>query len=576
MEPLITTIEARCRDCYRCVRACPVKAIRIRAGPGGSVHAEVVDERCLHDGRCVAECPQKAKRVRSEMPAVLRMLANGQPVAATLAPSFVTAFSPYQPGQVVAALRRLGFSEVHETAVGAEMVADISRRLLKQRDNRQIISSACPAIVNLVEKYYPELVDCLSPVVSPMIAHSRYLKSVRRGLSCVFIGPCIGKLAEAKRPELQGGPDACLGFQEVKQWFADASVEIGTLAPEEPDGAIPDAGRLFCIEGGQLGTTGLSTDMLDTEVFAASGIDSSMQALERLRSGGLSDRPVFMELLACKGGCINGPLVGEVLGQDLFAKRLSLVRYRRSASSRTDATPVAHAANEALIRSFSGKPLPQDEPGEEDIRRILEKTDKFRAEDELNCGACGYSSCREKARAVYHGYAEVQMCIPYMRKKAESTAALVLNFTPNGIITVGEDLVIKEINPAARQMFGRHGQELAGRALSEIMDVQDFIEARDSGRLVKGTCTYQDSGLTLSHSVFHLKEEKLIIGVFADVTDEYKHKEQLGRMKAETVEKAAEVISKQMKVAQEIAGLLGETTAETKVLLGQLIRLMKE
>jgi len=576
VEPLITTIEARCRDCYRCVRACAVKAIRIRAGVAGSVHAEVMDERCVHDGRCVAECPQKAKRVRSEMSDVLRMLESGQPVAAMLAPSFVTAFSPYSPGQVVAALRRLGFSEVHETAVGAELISHVLRELLKQRDNRQIISSACPVVVNLVEKYYPELVECLSPVVSPMIAHARLLKSARKGLLCVFIGPCIGKLAEAKRPEVPGGPDACLGFQEVKQWFGDTSIEMDALLPEEFDGTAPDAGRLFCVEGGQLGTTGLSTDMLDTEVFATSGIDSCIQVLERLRSGEILDRPVFIELLACRGGCVNGPLVGEAPGHELFEKRTSLIRYRRSTSSRTHLTSDVRLTDEALTRSFSKKTVPQNEPNEEDIKRILEKTDKFRPEDEHNCGACGYSSCRDKARAVYHGFAEVQMCIPYMRKKAESTAALVLNFTPNGIITVGEDLVIKEINPAARRMFARHGQELAGRALSEIMDVRDFIEARNSGHLVKGTRSYADSGLTLSHSVFYLKEERLIVGIFADVTDEYKQKEQLGRMRSETVERAEEVISKQMKVAQQIAGLLGETTAETKVLLGQLIRLMKE
>ena len=574
---LITTNEARCRDCYRCIRTCPVKAIRIKSMEDHQVHAQVVDELCLYDGRCVLACPQKAKKIPSDLNDVKDLIASGTPVAASIAPSFAAALPLAEAGLTPAILKQLGFDQVHETALGAELVAREHQRL---GFNQPLISSSCPVIVNLVEKYYPELIPLLAPIISPMAAHGYFLKSRYPGHKVVFIGPCIAKRDELRSPQVAGSIDFLLGFTELWDWVQQENMDLDSLPSIGFDGPQPNLARLFPVDGGLIRTACLNMDMMDTGTIAITGIKNCIDFLSNLSSQKISEPPMLMELLACSGGCIGGPLVATT--DDTYLRRQRIIAYHKTkAATAIVQDKEAESRNvdlppDKLIRTYHDKKLTLTFPSEEQIREILAQTGKYSNEDQLNCGSCGYNSCRDKAVAVFQGTAELQMCIPYMRKRAESMSNRVVSTMPNGVIITTKNLDIVEINPAAEQMFNCQAKDIVGRPLKQLFNPQNFQRVVDFGLPINVLASYPKYELSTREIIFALDREQTIVGILVDITEDHRQKEQLNIVKSQTIEKAQEVIEKQMKVAQEIAGLLGETTAETKVLLSKLIKLMRE
>jgi iron only hydrogenase large subunit-like protein/uncharacterized Fe-S cluster-containing protein len=559
---LIETIKASCRDCYKCVRYCPVKAIRVNDN-----HAQVVPERCIADGRCTLICPQSAKKVESALATVRDFLRSGATVVASLAPSFVTA-GEWQPGQLVAALKQLGFTFVEETAEGAEFVAQAHLRLMKTADN-PVITSCCPAIVNLIEIYYPDLLTYLAPVLSPMAAHGAILKS-RYGAACkvVFIGPCIAKKGEAAVDNV----DAVMTFQELQELLAASRVAPQELEAQPCDGPGADRAHIFPAPGGLARTAALSTDLLAKEIVTIDGLEESIAFLDSFAA--VKANYSLIELLACRGGCISGPGMANSMG--LHQRRERLLSYAQQKRRKlSGGAAVVPPATLNLDRTYTARPPFGVEPTETAIKAILARTGKYQPEDELNCGACGYNSCREKAVAVAKGLAEVDMCIPYMRAKAESRANLIIEMSPNAILVVDKDLVILEANPAARQKLMIGHEPLDGLLLERLIDPKYFREALLSKKIICGEVAYPAYNLVAWQSIVYLEKEEVLIGIFSDITKEREQREKLDRMTEETLEKAQEVINKQMRVAQEIAGLLGETTAETKVQLTKLMRLIQ-
>ncbi|MGB9802710.1 [Fe-Fe] hydrogenase large subunit C-terminal domain-containing protein [Desulfofundulus sp.] len=566
----ITTVADRCRDCYRCIRSCPVKAIRIEA-ENDRLRARIVEELCVLCGRCVLTCPQGAKKVSSSLERVKELLASGGPVVASVAPSFAALLPSEYALALPAMLKALGFDLVQETSWGAELVSRAQKQL---PEDKSYISTACPVVVNLVEKYYPELIPSLVPLVSPMVAHGRWIRQNYPHSRVVFIGPCIAKKEEAR--QFPDAVDEALGFDELWQWIKEEGLSPDQFEAVDFDPPHPQRARLFPVEGGALHTLSMSTDMLDTRVVAISGLNNCIDFLSQLQRGYIKHPPAFMELLACNGGCIAGPLM-ETAG-DIFVRRQRVLEYFRAGSSaaslkREEDRPLPL---NMLRRRYRERKIYRPEPPAEAIKQILAQTGKYTPEDELNCGACGYNSCREKAAAVYWGMAEVQMCIPYMRRRAESMSNLVINAMPNGCIIVNRHLEVLEVNPAAREMFGWQGKEIAGRKLDQLIDATNFRRVLATGEPLNVLHTYDEHGRIIREVIFPLEKGEVVVGILVDITHERRQEEELRQMKAQTIKRAREVINKQMKVAQEIAGLLGETTAETKVLLSQLIRLMQE
>jgi iron only hydrogenase large subunit-like protein len=568
---LIHTIEARCRDCYKCVRECPVKAIKIKNITGSEAQrAEVMEERCVHDGRCVLVCPQQAKKVRNDVSKVKEMISSGRMVVASLAPSFAAGF-PLKPGRVVSALRKLGFASVQETAFGAELVAAEHKKLPA---GRTCLSSSCPSVVSLVEKHFPGLIPNMSPIVSPMIAHARVIKSTDPGAAVVFIGPCIAKKDESEEAQYKGIVDAVLDFGETWEWMQEEIPSFEHLPPEfkeEFDGPQAGTGKLFPLDGGMLRTAGMSMDRLDDKVMVISGLENCMELLRHLQLG-RACKVGLIELLACPGGCVSGPMT--VNKEDIFIKKQRILDYFNKSRPRENDQKTPDFRDIELYRGYSNRQIPLPDPSEAELNEIFARTGKAKPEDRLNCGSCGYPTCRDKAVAVYQGFAELKMCIPYMRERAESVSNRVIAAMPNGIIIVNRDLKILEINDVAREMLGLSGENLKGEGLALFMDPANFLQVAVNGSVLNLIMNYEQKDLITREIIFPLGSEE-IAGILIDITEDRKQKEQQDILNNETIKRAEEVISKQMQVAQEIAGLLGETTADTKVLLTKLIKLVK-
>jgi signal transduction histidine kinase/NAD-dependent dihydropyrimidine dehydrogenase PreA subunit len=412
---VLWTIPERCRRCYTCVRDCPAKAIQVVAG-----QARVVPERCIACGNCVKVCAQGAKRVRDDVDEVNGLLAGSQPVFACLAPSFPAAFHTVVPGRVIQAVRALGFAEVWEVAFGAELVAPAYQRLFEEarRTGRPVITTPCPAVVTYVEKYLPELHPFLAPVVSPKVAVARAIRQRHNGtVRVVFIGPCV-----AKKQHLQTSSntalDAVLTFDELQRMFTAAGIDPADQSVSSFDGPRAHIGRTFPISGGLLKTAGMGSDLLEGEIVGTEGKDRVLMTLRELAAG--RSKALFYDLLFCEG-CIDGPMMLNDLS--VLARKELLVRHinerARFVSHRELAESLAEFEGLDLTRSFMQEDLVLPQPSDQDIAQVLERMRKTDPQDQLNCGACGYPTCKEKAIAVCQGLAEPAMCLPFLVDELE-------------------------------------------------------------------------------------------------------------------------------------------------------------
>jgi two-component system, NtrC family, sensor kinase len=415
---IVSTIPEKCRRCYACVRECPVKAIKVIAG-----QATVIAEQCIACGNCVKVCTQKAKRIEDASMLVTRMLEGGEHVCACIAPSFPAAFPEVDPARIVTALRRLGFAEVWEVAFGAELISgEYARRARTAVTTGQaVVSTPCPAIVSYVQKYMPALSPALAPVVSPMIAVARAIRAERgAGVRIVFIGPCIAKKAEIKDPFVQGTVDAALTYEELVGLFDAAGVAPAREEPGRFDGPAAGLGRSLPISGGLLRAAGIDADILTNSVRVTEGKDRVLPALRELAEG--KSKAKVLDVLFCEG-CISGPKMINALS--VFARKEMLTDHineqNRSLAGRDVAEILVPYAKMDLTRQFSEQAVVLPMPTEEQITETLRTMRKFTPQDQLNCGSCGYDSCREKAIAVWQGTAEVGMCLPYLVEELEST-----------------------------------------------------------------------------------------------------------------------------------------------------------
>ncbi|MHB0999555.1 MAG: [Fe-Fe] hydrogenase large subunit C-terminal domain-containing protein [Armatimonadota bacterium] len=557
---VVYTNKAHCRDCYRCLRVCPVKAIKMENG-----QAYVVGSRCISCGTCIRECPQGAKSFRNDIEQAVRLMGSDEPVAASVAPSFVAVFTDWEQKRLASALRRLGFSYVGETAIGAYHVANETERIISSHKESSHICTACPAIVSYVEHYEPDKVDMLVPVVSPMLAHAQHIR-IKLGESAkvIFIGPCVAKKSEAERPENKGIIDCVLTFSELMEWFEREGINLSACEEsrfdEEPQG---DA-RFFPLVGGSIKTACMSTDVLDSDVVSASGIQEVQEVLGSITPSG---PPIVVEPLFCPQGCVNGPALHTE--RNIYQRRREVLEY---AGDNPGAQPPAEPDYGSLITRF--KPAKIDEGNavkEDEIQEVLEQTGKGSPENQLNCGACGYPSCREKAIAVIKGMAELEMCIPYMKRLAEQRTDRIIETSPNGIVILDERLNIISMNPAFRNFF-MCSEAICGRPVSYLMDPDPFEKlASGSEERIEIIVTHSNYNLVCHEILYALPEEHQYVGIFVNITKSRVHKKKLDQLRSQTVLQAKELLDHQVHMAQTIAKFLGESTAQSEDLLERLM-----
>lgn len=570
---------SRCKHCYKCVRCCEVKAIDIRDSQA------IIDEnRCILCGQCLNICPQDAKTLYSELPAVKEMISSGATVVLSVAPSYLGLLSGVSAGQAVAACKRLGFAQVRETAEGAACVTEEYVRLLNQKKMDNIITTCCPSAVSLVEIYYPELIPYLAPVVSPMVAHGmRIRQELGSAVKVVFVGPCVAKKSEARDARFAGAIDAVLNFHELSQWLQEEGIRMEDCQPESFDGADAKINRLYPVTNGIVSSVMLTNHQTDSyRKFYVDGIKNCRELCESMKRGEIHG--CFVEMNMCTGGCVKGPLIEEQT-RSRFTLRLDYEQQvtwepaDMSASPSCD--PAAQADSFGAIPSpdfsttFTGHEPVSPLPTEEQIRELLARTGKKTPADELNCGACGYPTCREKAIAVFQGRAEVAMCIPYMHDQAASLSNLVLETSPNIVIIVNRDLDILEYSAIGERYFGKTKAEALKMKLSDFFDPSDFEEVLNNKRNIHGRkVSLPQYDLITLQNIVYLPSRDCALATIIDITASEREARKEYARKLETINMAQQVIDKQMTVAQQIAGLLGETTAETKVSLTQIGRIL--
>ncbi len=553
----VYTQETICQDCYKCVRECPVKAIRVE-----NERAYIVADRCVACGRCVRICPSGAKMLRNDVGRARLLLRSDRPVYASLAPSWVAAYPEWSPGQMIAALRRLGFRGVGETALGAEEVsASIARELTEAKDGL-FISTACPALVDLVRKHVPALVENLTRIASPALTHCRLLReSFGSDIGIVFIGPCAAKKSEAdQHPELM---DLAVTFAELDGWLAEEGVRPNLYTPREEDVFVPKPageGGLYPLEGGMVETLQHYGCPATVRLQSISGLKRLLFSLSELKNSRPAP-PFFLEGLACRGGCVNGPAAtrdpSPIDG---------IVAVREHARK----GPSGPRPGLRLEMTYQAKPADIPEWSEAAVKDALARVGKKSSTDELNCGACGYDTCRTFARALLSGDAETSMCAGYMRSIAQRKANALLRCMPSGVVIVGGDLRIIESNRPFAALAGEAILEkfaaspgLAGYPVEELLPLGKFLRAalRNGEDIKRERLKMGDRLLTIE--VFVIEEYKIVGAIVDDVTQNEMRRDQIAR-------RAREVINRNIATVQEIACRLGEHMADTEILLSSI------
>ncbi len=556
--------EAKCKNCYKCVRNCEVKAITVKDS-----QAYIMDDKCILCGHCLEICPQNAKSFISDLDRVKAYIAQGLPTIVSLAPSYLGVLKYKSTGQVITALRKLGFTAVRETAEGAAYVTHEYNQLLDAGTMENIVTTCCPSVNDLIEIYYPSLTKYMAPVISPMIAHGKIIREeYGNDVKVVFLGPCIAKKREAEGdPRTIGVIDAVINFREFEEWLSEENIDLMQLEDSPLDNPNPLVNRLYPISSGVLSSVVASSSKTGHyRKFYVHGIKNCIDLFESMNRGEITG--CFIEADICNGGCIKGTAVDR--------ESISRFKVKLDMEETIPKEPVSNDyfnLNTAidLSKNFFDHSPKDAIPSEQQIMNILSKIGKIHPEDMFNCGACGYASCRDKAIAVFQGKAELNMCIPYMHDRAQSMSNIVLDTTPNIIIVVDSEMKIMEFSRAAEKLFNISRAKAKEMYLYEFIDHSDFQTVMDTHQNILGKkVVYPDLNFTSLQSIVYMKEQNLVLGIFQDISYEEEQNRKAYIVKMETIEMAQKVIDKQMMVAQEIAGLLGETTAETKVTLTKL------
>lgn len=583
MSP-VYTIQTECQDCYKCIRRCPVKAIRVESG-----HAAVMSELCIACGRCVINCPAHAKQYRDDTPLAEKLLESGKKVIVSLAPSFRAEFPHYTPNQLISVLKQLGFYGVSETALGADLVSyevasKLSQSVYKNKQ-KLFISSACPAAVEFVKRYMSGYAPYITDCASPLLAHARYLRKIYgNDIEVVFVGPCIAKKREA---DVWHEISAAITFKELRKMMTDAGIaevqteghldEDGNFVPfvsakaqdEKPDFIPRRAAKaeLFPLEGGMIAACKKYKQLRDIRTIAVSGIEAIRDTLNGLDVSSLSE-PLFLEVLSCTGGCVNGP--GTEQTSAMALRRMQTIDFAEKADNTLDDKTIR--AIPEMQGTLPGDPVEEKVFTESQINEAMRSVGKYSAADEINCNGCGYETCRNFAVAMLSGVAEKTMCVSYMRKLAQKKANGLVRAIPSGVVIVDKNMNIVECN--------KNFAKLMGQDIADMYDVKPGLEGADLAAMTKSARLFKsvlvpngpdvverevhEAKKILHYTVFVIEKEEIAAGVVEDVTAPKNQKER-------TISQAQKVIDKNLATVQKIAFLLGENAAETESMLNSII-----
>lgn len=553
-KSIVYTLKAKCRDCYKCLRHCPVHAISIKDG-----QAYVDPDKCIMCGNCVKNCPQGVKVFRKDTSFARSHVENGYTVA-SVAPSFAAEYPEWKTVRIPSALRKLGFKKVFEASEAAPLSAGLAKKAFEESEGTGIYS-ACPAATGYVEKHRPEALPYMLDTSSPMVLHGRMIKAaLGENVKVVFIGPCIAKKGEAEKPDNMDAIDTVLTFDELDEWFEEDGLELESC----PESGFDEIGgqpfsRFYPLPGSMATASGI--DDKKGNFLSANGSDE----VEVLFECDLSSSKLGGELLFCSGGCINGPCMDS--DSNLFQRRLDLMKYSGSQKQ----APSSEIPGIRLHSKNRNERVPSGpEVPEEAINRVYKNTGKEEEAQRLNCGACGYPSCRDMAVAVIQGNAEEEMCIPFMRRMAEARSDLMMDTMPNGVVIVDDSLNIRAMNDTFKKYFSCNNS-LIGRAISDLLPGYDFEKLlfnRDA--VIDRTFEWKEK---IFHQILYaLPQEHKFVGIYSDITNHRMGEQKLEELKKQTASQAKELLDNQIALAARLAAFLGESTAKSEEIVERLMK----
>ena len=557
MPEVLKLKKSNCKNCYKCIRHCPVKSIRFSGN-----QAHIVENECILCGQCFVVCPQNAKEIADSTERVKVMLQDASPVIASIAPSFAANYDGVGIAGMSDALKALGFYDAEETAIGAAIVKTEYERILDEGSNDILISSCCHSVNLLIQKHFPSVLPFLADIMSPMQAHSLDIKRRIPDAKVVFIGPCVAKKDEADK--YSDIVDAVLTFEELSRMFK----ENGIVLEKKPDVTEKSKTRLFPTAGGILKS--MSLDNSNYTYIAIDGTENCIAALKDIEEGRL--HKCFIEMSACSGSCIGGPVM-EKQHKSPVKGYIDINAY----AGKED-FEFTMPSPEKLVKPMPAIKQEAAMPSEQEIFAVLRQMGKTKPELELNCGSCGYNTCREKAIAVCQGKAEISMCLPFLMERAENFSDYIINNTPNGILVVNENFEVQQINKSAMKIMNISKEsDVLGEPVIRILDPKVFVDVSSSGKNVYDQRVYlAEYKRYVDQTILYDKDFHITICMMRDVTDEEELRAKKESMRTQTVEIADKVVDKQMRIVQEIASLLGETAAETKIALTKLKESIKD
>lgn len=561
MANYIKLKKSNCKNCYKCIRNCPVKSISF-----SGTQAQIVEDECVLCGMCFVACPQNAKEIRNDVASAKALLQGDAPVYVSLAPSFAANYEGVSVASMRKALMQLGFAGAEETAIGATVVKNEYDRLVNLSAQDVIIGTCCHTVNLLIQKHFTEAIPYLAKVQSPMQVHCELLKKQHPGAKTVFIGPCISKKAEAE--DYEGIVDCVLTFEELDEWLEAENIQFEAI--EDADGNVGKA-RFFPTSGGILKSMLCEND--DYSYLAVDGMSSCIHAIKDIIDGNIHH--CFIEMSACPGSCIGGPAMNKSHRAPVKGY-MAVEKFAKQANGGDFEVEQPESAKIAKNLIYLKKEKPK--AGSRAIEEILHKMGKMRPEDELNCGSCGYNTCREKAQAVLDGKADLSMCLPFLKDKAETFSDTIIHNTPNGILILNEEMEVQQINAAARDILNiRNQNDVLGEPVVRIMEPFDFIEVLSGGIGIHDKRVYlAEYNKFIEETIIYDRTYHILMCIMRDVTAQEEEKTKKEEMSRHTIEVTDKVIEKQMRIVQEIASLLGETTAETKIALTNLKESLKD
>lgn len=561
MANYIKLKKSNCKNCYKCIRNCPVKSISF-----SGTQAQIVEDECVLCGMCFVACPQNAKEIRNDVASAKALLQGDAPVYVSLAPSFAANYEGVSVASMRKALMQLGFAGAEETAIGATVVKNEYDRLVNLSAQDVIIGTCCHTVNLLIQKHFTEAIPYLAKVQSPMQVHCELLKKKHPGAKTVFIGPCISKKAEAE--DYEGIVDCVLTFEELDEWLEAENIQFEAI--EDADDNVGKA-RFFPTSGGILKSMLCEND--DYSYLAVDGMSSCIHAIKDIIDGNIHH--CFIEMSACPGSCIGGPAMNKSHRAPVKGY-MAVEKFAKQANGGDFEVEQPESAEIAKNLIYLKKEKPK--AGSRAIEEILHKMGKMRPEDELNCGSCGYNTCREKAQAVLDGKADLSMCLPFLKDKAETFSDTIIHNTPNGILILNEEMEVQQINAAARDILNiRNQNDVLGEPVVRIMEPFDFIEVLSSGIGIHDKRVYlAEYNKFIEETIIYDRTYHILMCIMRDVTAQEEEKTKKEEMSRHTIEVTDKVIEKQMRIVQEIASLLGETTAETKIALTNLKESLKD